>query len=1413
MAEPGIMAIEPPEKPAPGYRPGRLVARILSGLLLALLLFAALGYGAIRWLDSESGRAFVVRQLPLIKPEIGLTLRAGRIDGSIFGKAVIHDLQLGDPKGVFAVVPRLDLDWRPVDLIKKTLTIRSITTPEMRFLRRPSLLPSSDPRILPDLDIAIGRLKIDRLVLEPPVSGQYRVLGVGGNIDIRSGRAKVDLVALTLGKAGSNGSGDTIRLKLDAEPDNDKFDMDAVIAAPAGGAVAGLLGLSKPLDVTLRGDGSWRNWQGRLDGRLGNAPLVDLAISGKSGLFSANGKAMPAALLSGAPARLLGPVMTIAATAKIENRNAIINARLASRALTIAARGGLDFSDESIDNAVINAALIDPAAVSPQLRGRDIKLTAKIAGSFADPLVDYQMTATTAAWAGYTATNVRAAGIVRAGARPLVVPISLTAARVTGAGASVDPLLTNIRIDGPFTFGGGKLASNGLRFQSAAMNGTATAAIDFASAGFVITVNGKLPRFAIPGLGLADLGADLRIASVPGGSRISGPVSARVTRLDNSALATLTGGLPSMTAVIDVAPDLSMQISTARLTSPGLALVGNGSRSAAGIIRITATGNSRDYGPVSIAVAGPATAPVIDIKLAQPGLGVGLADVAARIAPAQTGWSFTVQAASNYGPIGGAGLIHSSSDPLAIDITRANVAGLNGRGRIVQTASGPFAGRIDFDGPGVDGIASLSAEGTTQRIDATIDAKDARLAIGEPVTIDSGSIKLTALLPRGGSPSARGNFDLAGVERDGLRIDRTQGSLNYTDGRGSAKVSASGSTAIPFSLSASAELAPDRIEILAKGLIDGKSMTMSGPAIITRGLAGTREGSHGGWSLAPFSIITPDGKAEISGAFGAKNAIHARFDRVSMALLTIAWPSIDVSGYVSGTVDIALPQGGVPTGSAALRLNNLSRAGLASASLPIDIGLNAELTANGASARAVILRGGKVEGRAQAHLGQIAPGSEPLIERVLASQVMAQLRYNGPAQALWGLSGIEAIDVQGPLSIVADISGQLGTPRLTGSMRSEGARVESTALGAVFDKVSLDSRFTNSRLELIRFSGRAGQDGSFVGTGGIDLSAERSFPIDVRVQLKNAKLANRDDFNGTATGNIRIATDEYGGVFSGKLHIDRATYRIGRSNFVAVPTLVVTEKNTKVLGRRAAVYVPPTRWLLSVELKADRRLFLSGMGLESEWRADVKVKGPTTAPELTGRVDLVRGDYDFAGKRFSLTRGSARFQGIFPPDPQIDISATSSQSGFTAQLDVGGTAQRPTISFSSVPALPEDEVLSRVLFGTSVTDLSAPEAVQLAAALASLRGGGGGFNPINAVRKGLGIDRLRILPADSARGRGTAIAAGQYIGRNVYVELVTDAQGYTATNIEVSLTRSLSILSSLETLGGTSVNLRWKRDY
>jgi translocation and assembly module TamB len=65
----------------------------------------------------------------------------------------------------------------------------------------------------------------------------------------------------------------------------------------------------------------------------------------------------------------------------------------------------------------------------------------------------------------------------------------------------------------------------------------------------------------------------------------------------------------------------------------------------------------------------------------------------------------------------------------------------------------------------------------------------------------------------------------------------------------------------------------------------------------------------------------------------------------------------------------------------------------------------------------------------------------------------------------------------------------------------------------------------------------------------------------------------------------------------------------------------------------------------------------------------------------------------------------------------------------TVNVNVSGRAFNPQITFSSVPGLPQDEILSRVLFGSSISSISTLQAVQLASSLNSLRGSGGGLNP------------------------------------------------------------------------------------
>jgi translocation and assembly module TamB len=472
------------------------------------------------------------------------------------------------------------------------------------------------------------------------------------------------------------------------------------------------------------------------------------------------------------------------------------------------------------------------------------------------------------------------------------------------------------------------------------------------------------------------------------------------------------------------------------------------------------------------------------------------------------------------------------------------------------------------------------------------------------------------------------------------------------------------------------------------------------------------------------------------------------------------------------------------------------------------------LRPEGGTLAALIKRGGATIGRAQIRLQPAGGGAWST--QLANGGLSGGIRYNGPADVLWSLAAIPGQQVSGPIGIAADVSGTVGQPRATGVVRANALTYDNETYGTRIGQIRLNGRFTNDRFEISEFTGRAG-DGTVSARGSVGFAANSGFPIDVRATLTNAQLAESDAVSARVSGDIAITNNAQGAYVRGTLRLPEVRYEIIRQGAAEIAELEgVRRKGTTraQAAQQAAADGPPGLFNLDLRILAEERLYVSGMGLESEWGANLRVGGTSAAPVVTGTVDLVRGTYSFAGRRFDLDDASVvRFEGGQVTNPSLQIAATSDIQGTAVTINITGRAQNPQIAFSSSPNLPQDELLSRILFGNSVTELSATQAIQLAAALNSLRGSGGGLNPLGKLRGATGIDRLRILGADETTGRGTSVAAGQYISNDIYVEIITDTKGFTATQLEIALSKALSILSQTGGSNGTAVNFRYSKDY
>lgn len=1378
--------------------PLRLVL-VVASVAIGLVLLAAL---ALEGLHTDPGRALVARQIARIAPASGLRVAIGRIEGRPLSKLVAYDVVLSDPRGRFLEIPELALDWQPLAFARGRLIVNAATAPEARLLRLPELRPSADPEapLLPSFDILLGRLAIERLVVEPAVAGTRQILRLSATADVRAGRALARADASSLG-------GDRLALRLDARPDDDRFDLDARLDAPVGGLFASAAGLGRPLSATVSGDGGWARWRGRIEASAGGASVARLALAADAGRFGVTGVVTPAAI--GADdlfARLGGAALAIDARLAPADGGYALALTARSDALALAVNATTDDRFGRIASARASGRLLRPAAVAASVSGGPVDFALTASGAVAAPLLVVEARAPSLAVGATALVEPRLSARADLARRPITADISLTAARAAGLGSTIGDLAQAVRVAGVVTLADGQALADRFTVATTRITAAGSARLDLASGAYAIALDGQLPRYALPGIGTADLDARLRIVPGPGGRgfAVTGPFRARVLRLESAALARLAGGLPVVTGEALVAPDGGIRAERVTIAAPRLRLSGNGAFGPGDRIAARAEGRSADYGPILLTLGGTSARPALDLAAARPGLGIGLAGLTATLRPAARGFAIVARGRSDYGAFtADATLDPGAAGGLAIDVERLAAAGFVASGRLVQ---GPRAlgGTLALSGPGITGTLVLDEAERVQRVVAALSFADARLAVIDPaLAIGRGRATATVLLLPAGLAGS-GAVDAARLTRGTTRIDTLTASGSWRGGAGNARVALAGKAAAPFRLVATLAATASRLTVAADGQLADTPLRLVQPATITR--------DGGDWRLAPATLVVAGGQATLSGTLGRRSQVEATLDNLALDALGEVG-ALDIRGRVSGDAALAWGEGGLPVGQLRLQVARFTRAGLAGQALPVEIEVVAAIRDGQAAARVFLRRQGRVLGAAQARLSPI-PGdaADGWSERLLAAPLSGQLRLQAPAEAVWPLAGIDAFDVRGPIALAADLSGRLGEPAVRGIITATGARIEAAELGTVITATNLEGSFDGPRLVIRRFTGKAG-DGTLAASGTIAFTAAAGLTADIAATTANARVIDTDLLRAAVTGPARIRLDRGGGVISGDVVIDRARYQIGTAAAETVPALRVTEIGQRPDGRRSRDEVP-TRWRLAVNADAQNRIEVRGLGLESEWSAKVALSGLATDPRITGRAQIVRGAYDFAGKTFKIDRGDIRFQGESPPNPVIDITATARTGDVTAEISITGNALKPEIRFTSTPALPEDEVLSRLLFGTSITNLSAPEALQLAAAVGQLRGGGGaGLNPINALRRATGLDRLRLAGGDKATGRGTTVSAGKYIGRSVYVELATDARGYASTQIEVALTRSLSILSSVASAGGNRVSVRLSKDY
>lgn len=576
-----------------------------------------------------------------------------------------------------------------------------------------------------------------------------------------------------------------------------------------------------------------------------------------------------------------------------------------------------------------------------------------------------------------------------------------------------------------------------------------------------------------------------------------------------------------------------------------------------------------------------------------------------------------------------------------------------------------------------------------------------------------------------------------------------------------------------------------------------------------------------------LALAIGDGRLAANASLRPGNtAADVRIDGLPVALARAFSTSAPSEGRIDLTA-LVRTEGRETAGDADLRLRGLGWG----ADMPAGARFDGEAGGRWAAGRASIT--GAVHGPEAARLnvsgalpfslpaGETEPRLDP------AGPVDASLTAAADLGKLSRLFGLPDQRVEGVLDGDVRVAGTLSSPQIAGAVTVDKGLYENFVTSTVLEDIAVRVDAPDRRTVNLRLTANDGGSGRLEAEGRARLDEGGSPRIEASLDARDATLIRRDDV--TVTTNAQLAYSDTGDAaprVSGQIEPEVIEVRLLDRLPPSVVILPVREIGRDGDDGGAAKSAGGDPWSAALDLTISmpRRVFVRGRGLDSEWAGALDVTGTTAQPRISGEVNLVRGTFEFAGKRFVLQRGTIGFAGGTQVDPLINAAAEYRASNITAVISVTGLASEPKIEITSQPPLPESEILAQVLFNKSSAKLGPVEAVQLAAAVDSLaRGDSASEDAFSFARTFLGLDRLAVAP-NSTGGEGSSLAVGRYVGDRVYIgaEQGIESGGNKGT-VEVEIAPGISIESEVgqgpsNRTPGTAatqgaLGLKWKWDY
>lgn len=1427
-------------------RKPRRVRRILG---LSLLTIVAVLLLALVALATPPGRSVIAGMIERGAAGSGVTVSIDNLTGWLPFSLGADKIVLSDADGPFAEIDGLAVDIHTSALIVGSLSLDAITAERIAVLRQPHLPGGGDGSGGALLPFAAKDVRVARLELGQALAGRPAALALTGSL-----------------VSGANGS---LSAKVDAKRiDGGTATLAAALArADGSGPLTATVALKESADGILLGLMGRQSGPGyALDAKVasrGDALTGDLSLT-------SNGAAHFAGQFMLSPAGV-GQRLRLAGSGNLAELVPPDYAGLLAGPIDVAVDADwAAVNGESLPHIMLRQGKVTTDSVHVSASGTlggsktDLSLTATVAspgdGAIALPFLG---TGATMESLSLTGKGAPSGTVIRLDLVGHVAGLRTNDVRIPGAGLSLAieapqhaplsggklPFGLRIEADAVET-PTGRLASGADRPLLLTANGTFDTATGIAetrarltAAGGAIVFAGTAASAAVKGrtsIGFPDLAplsplagrtlagsVEATIEGTVAGAQPAFTVSGTATDLNpgDARLARLFAGITKFGATVSGASGHGTSVSDLVIDSAGITARGSATFGA-DTVEARLDGSLADLGRLAdksegaatftLHASGAAARPDVDATIAVAGgrlldQPIENARIDLKGAPTDGGWRATLTLGGSLagGSLAGTAVatVDRAGGRFAFPEVNLSVGKNRITGAVESTGAGLFTGTLSLEAPDLRTLAALAlvpAAGTGQaNIALQPDGDSQSVAVrfnGADITYQdiaiggvSGNV---AIADAFGMPKIRGDASASAVTAGGRRLDTVKATATGEGGATRIVASAKGPD---VDLSTVIRLAGSTVTVdTLGGTAFGTQVGLTRP--LTIDLAGGQS------QIAAATLTLGGGTVSIDGAVSPKLDLTVVATKLAASVVNGFAPDLGAEGSISGRARIT-GQPSAPAVDWQVEWTGFGLAASRSAGLPA-----LTINATGKSTKTASSLSAKLSGAG------------------LALNVSGQVPFSGPGLdvkasgtvplALLALSSSRELRLAGDARVDVAVGGALAAPAVSGTVDLADATIVDGETGFGVSGASGRIAFDGRKATIQQISGNFSQGGSIVLAGSV-ATDQADLPADLTIRISNGRYADGNLINTTFSGDLAIKGPLLGnGVVSGHIDLGRTEIQLpdrlgGSANAIDVrhvnappdfkpPIPQATPGSAGGEGSATA----SGGLALNVSLSGNSGIFVRGFGIDAEFGGTLQVGGSSRSPQAVGGFQLQRGRMDAVGKRFTFTQGTLTFSGSLVPI--VDFAATTQTSDAVVTLNVTGPASDPEISFTSSPSMPQEEILSRLLFNQGVGTLSAAQAIQLVDAVGQLTGASGG-GIVSRIRSATGLDDLDIRQGDSG---GTTVGVGKRLNDNIRlgVEAGTGSASGRVT-IDLDITKNLKARGSAGQDGSGQVGLTYERDY